>query len=381
LSPAKVNSLKLNLEEKSAFVIVPDNQLSLAIGKGGQNVRLAARLTEWTIDIKSESQVALERNELSTKARELDAENDAKKPLSPRTGAAPRPAKTPAKSKDKAILCSNGANLDSLFLELDNLIGLTAVKEDISSLANLLKVRAMKQRQGIQTPSPSMHLVLTGNPGTGKTTVARLIGKIYKELGAVSSGHCIEVDRSGLVAGYLGQTAIKVQTILAEARGGVLFIDEAYALAGRSEGDYGNEAIATLAKAMEDHRDDLIVIVAGYQDQMHNFLDSNPGIRSRFNKYIHFPDYSPDELFRIFHAMSKQTGFVIDVAAEDKVKDLLAGLHMLRGQHFGNGRTVRNVFDRVQSLQADRVVRMERPTKADLLRIKAEDVPMDGNFA
>jgi SpoVK/Ycf46/Vps4 family AAA+-type ATPase len=184
--------------------------------------------------------------------------------------------------------------------QLDALVGLENVKKDVKNLVNLMKVRKLRQENDLPVPPMSLHMVFMGNPGTGKTTVARLISSLYASIGVLSKGQLIEVDRSGLVAGYVGQTALKTQEVIKSALGGVLFIDEAYSLSSGGENDFGREAIETILKAMEDHRDDLVVIVAGYDEPMQKFLSSNPGLESRFNKYFYFQDYTGEQLMAIF---------------------------------------------------------------------------------
>ncbi len=241
-----------------------------------------------------------------------------------------------------------------VFDELDSLVGLQAVKEEVSSLINLIKIRKIRAEKGIKQPDLSMHLVFSGNPGTGKTTVARILSEIYHELGILSKGHLVEVDRAGLVAGYVGQTAIKTQEKIAEAKGGILFIDEAYTLVKDGQ-DYGQEAIDTILKAMEDYRDDLIIIVAGYTDLMENFLNSNPGLRSRFNKFIEFSDYNSTELYEIMDSLCAQNGFILDEGCKNYLKNLFIELYDSRDKNFGNGRTVRNIFEKAITNQANRI--------------------------
>ena len=260
--------------------------------------------------------------------------------------------------------------------QLLGLVGLEGVKREITTLGNLVRVRCIRRQQGLKYPNLSLHMVFTGNPGTGKTTVARLLARVYANLGVLSKGHLIEVDRSGLVAGYTGQTAIKTKQVVDRAVGGILFIDEAYALTvNRDETDFGYEAVDTLLKGMEDHRDDLVVIVAGYTEPMQSFLSSNPGLRSRFNKFLDFPDYSPGELFDIFMGMCESSDMVL--TGEDErafLNDYFQKQLEMHDQSFANARSVRNYFERALSFQANRLIENGTLELDSLKEFKLDDL-------
>ncbi|MCQ2506930.1 MAG: AAA family ATPase [Lachnospiraceae bacterium] len=266
------------------------------------------------------------------------------------------------------------SHLDELLKELDSLIGLAEVKEEIHSLINLIKVRQLRKSYGLPEMQMSYHMVFTGNPGTGKTTIARLMGQILKELGIVSGGEMVETDRAGLVAGYVGQTAIKVTEVVNRALGGILFIDEAYSLTSRGGGnDFGSEAIDTLVKLMEDNRDNLIVIVAGYTKEMQEFLKANTGLTSRFNKTIHFPDYSSEELLEILGRMAEKAGLRLTEDLKEKVLFKLETMTSKEHSEFGNARGIRNLFETMVVNQANRVVKLENPGLEELTLIIGED--------
>lgn len=286
---------------------------------------------------------------------------------------APDTEKPKPKSIDKSGLDSEDGDLDSALKELEDLIGLDGVKREVLDCINLLRVNKMRKEKGLPELQTSNHMVFTGNPGTGKTTVARIMAKIYKSLGVVSKGQLVETDRSGLVAGYMGQTALKTAQVIKKAKGGVLFIDEAYSLSSEEGSqDYGKEAIDTLVKGMEDYRDDLVVIVAGYVNEMKKFISMNPGLRSRFNKYINFVDYSAEEMLSIFKRQCEKTQFIISAEAEEAALAYFA--ENQNDATFGNGRGVRNFFDRVVMNQATRILTISNPTEMEFRTLKAEDI-------
>ena len=261
--------------------------------------------------------------------------------------------------------------MEDLMAELDSYIGLGAVKEEVHNLINMVQVYKLRREHDLPTTDMSLHMVFTGNPGTGKTMMARMMARIYRSLGILSKGQLVEVDRSGLVAGYVGQTALKTQKVIEKAMGGVLFVDEAYALNGKSENDFGQEAIDTLLKAMEDHRDDLVVIVAGYTDLMDKFIHSNPGLESRFNRFLLFEDYTVDEMMGIFK-MRCGKGYVLAPDAEPLVRDYIA--EESADGSFGNGRGVRNIFEHILVAQNNRLAKMDSVTRDDLMTLTADDV-------
>lgn len=256
---------------------------------------------------------------------------------------------------------------------LDKLIGLDTIKADVKELTNFVKIQKTRKDAGLKSVPVSLHLVFTGNPGTGKTTVARIISKLYKNIGVLSKGQLVETDRSGLVAGYVGQTAIKTQELIKKAMGGVLFIDEAYALSQKDDA-FGQEAIDTILKAMEDHRDDLVVIVAGYTEPMEKFINSNPGLKSRFNKYIEFPDYTIDELMDIFDMNCKKYDYVIEDDTKQHVKELISQRKLASNGNFANAREIRNLFEEIITNQASRIAGIEDLKPEDMMKITNDDL-------
>ena len=305
-------------------------------------------------------------------------------PLAPPPSAAPRsggPAPTAAATQGGApeepeAELPPARPIEELLAELDELVGLESVKTEVRLVTNLLRVQQLRTERNLPTSPQSRHLVFTGNPGTGKTTVARMLAAIYRSLGVVETGQLIETDRSGMVSGYVGQTALKVMEVADKATGGIMLIDEAYALARGGENDFGREAIDTLVKVIEDRRDELVVIAAGYPDEMADFIAANPGLASRFPKTIFFPDYSDDELWAIFTSIGKKAGYHPDADAEAKVRAWFASVPRDKG--FGNGRLARNLFEDAVARQATRVVDLTDPSDDQLTALTAADIADPG---
>ncbi|MBN1798679.1 MAG: AAA family ATPase [Spirochaetales bacterium] len=282
-----------------------------------------------------------------------------------------------SKKKLKQKPAEEQETLESVMKKINDLVGMKNIKKEINTLVNLIKIRKAREERGLPVSKTSLHAVFYGPPGTGKTTIARLLGKVYKTMGLLTKGHIIETDRAGLVAGYVGQTAIQVNEVVEQALDGILFIDEAYALKprGGSGNDFGQEAIETILKRMEDQRERLVVIVAGYPDEMKEFIESNPGLKSRFSRYFYFKDYKPEELIKIFAIFCKNAAYKITKHARTKLLELLKTLYAEKDRTFGNGRLVRNIFEKVIENQANRLVKITPLTEEILSTIQKADVP------
>lgn len=301
-------------------------------------------------------------------------------PKSPKEEKADRPASVDAQPVEKSAEepAPPPPSIDELKAELNSYIGLEAIKKEVRDLINMVTVHKLREQHGLPTVDLSLHMVFSGNPGTGKTMIARLMAKIYHSLGILSKGQLVEVDRGGLVAGYVGQTAIKTTKVLESALGGVLFIDEAYALSDKGENDFGQEAIDTILKYMEDHRDDIVIIVAGYDGLMVDFIHSNPGLESRFNRFLHFDDYTLDEMVAIFKMRCDSSKYVLGEGAEEAVHTLIEQENK-NARSFGNARGVRNLFEDVLVRQANRLAAAENITAELLMEIRKEDILPEEN--
>ena len=294
---------------------------------------------------------------------------------------APRPAASSKQDSDSNVKVSQAdkISLEEALARLSKLEGLKTVKSQVCDWVDQIKVFKMRKERGMSVPDMTYHMVFTGNPGTGKTTVARLMAQIYCALGILSEGHLVEVDRSDLVAGYVGQTAVKTREVAKKAYGGVLFIDEAYTLANGGSNDFGQEAIDTLLKEMEDNRDNLVVIVAGYENLMEKFIESNPGLRSRFKNYIQFNDYTGEELYKIFIGLCNKNQYTVESEARLAIAEYFNGLYKNRNKNFGNGRDVRNTFESIITRQSKRVARLSNPTDDEMTMITMADLPFTLN--
>ena len=304
--------------------------------------------------------------ETSSTSQIKPAKQPEKEKLSETQSSETQPEEVPKKEKTQ----------DELLEMLDSLVGLENIKQSVKSLINYVKIRKLREENELPNPPLSLHMVFAGNPGTGKTTVGRILSELYKAIGVLSKGQLVEVDRSGLVAGFVGQTAIKTSEVVTSALGGILFIDEAYALAQDtgSGNDFGREAIETLLKLMEDHRNDLIVIVAGYTEPMERFITSNPGLESRFNRYFFFEDYNSGELYDIFDSMCKKSEYILTDDAKEFAREHFKIIYENRDENFGNARHVRNFFENIVTVHSDRVSAMEGHTRDDLTMVILEDL-------
>lgn len=265
-------------------------------------------------------------------------------------------------------------SLEDLLIDLNSLVGLENVKQTVNDLITYQTIQKKRQEAGLYNQKSTLHMAFTGNPGTGKTTVARIVGHVYKKIGLLSRGHFVEVSRTDLIAGYQGQTALKVKKVIERAKGGVLFIDEAYSITENDHSDsYGRECLTELTKALEDYREDLVVIVAGYTKPMQIFFESNPGLKSRFNTFIEFADYNDEEMFNILESLCNKNDYRLDDGLKVAIREYLKILIENKDANFANGRLVRNIYDDLVMNHAKRVIGIDNPTKVDLLYLKIED--------
>ena len=362
---------------ETAVSYVKQNNLYEAKTYFQKALEKAIRLTEITFGVERANfiskakQVGEHLTLINKKIKE--AEDNAKKaPANGTPGAAAKKdAKAPAGEEENRPR----PTVDEALAKLNELTGLSEVKAEVNSLVAELRVQMMRRERGMNDAGTSHHLVFKGNPGTGKTTVARIMADIYYALGVLEKGHLVEVQRNDLVAGYVGQTAIKTQEIIDKAMGGVLFVDEAYTLAKDGGNDFGQEAIDTLLKGMEDHRDDLIVIIAGYDEPIQKFINSNAGLQSRFPTAIQFTDYNGEEMFKIFSGMCKKGQYTMSPEVQGILKNHFDKLYANRGENFGNARDVRNFFEKIKRRQSMRISRLgANISDATLAEILPEDL-------
>ena len=272
------------------------------------------------------------------------------------------------------LLPAGGSALAQVEAELNEIVGLAPIKDYVLSLKDNLLVQQRRKEQGMKSAAVSMHMIFAGNPGTGKTTVARIMGRLFQEIGVLSKGQLVEVQRADLVGGYIGSTAPKTLEKIQEALGGILFIDEAYTLVGKGGNDFGQEAIDTLLVEMENHRDDFIVIVAGYKEQMQSFIESNPGLASRFTSYFDFPDYTAPEMMEIFLRLCKKRDYRLTPEAEHDLLNYLQVLEQTRSTSFANARTIRNLFESIVTKQSNRILASGHCEVESLQQLLPEDI-------
>ncbi len=337
-------------------------------GSDEKNIPNVADLRDETLEKQIEVIKKLTENQTKSVSDELwkDPEPQPSKPQTEKT------EETIAEKKEEAA--EPPEKIEDLLAELHSYIGLERVKGEVESLINMVNVHKLREQHGLPTVDMSLHMIFSGNPGTGKTMIARLMARVYKSLGILSKGQLVEVDRAGLVAGYVGQTAPKTSEAVGKALGGVLFIDEAYSLTYHKDAsDFGMEAVDTLLKLMEDNRDDLIVIAAGYDGLMDEFVRSNPGLESRFNRFLHFDDYTMDEMLDIFKSRCDKGGYTLAEGALDRVRAFIEKQNV-DPVTFGNARGVRNLFEQILVCQANRIAAVSDITKETLMSITVSDV-------
>lgn len=363
----------------SANAFIKQNNLPEAVRLLKKALECAIKLTEMSFGTEKGRYLNNAKN-LAASIEQINAKLAAAgaAPQVPQTPQAPQNADKTASPEQKAEEPRREVSLEEALGKLGALEGLASVKAEVNKMVAQIKTNNQRVAMGLKPIAVSHHMVFLGNPGTGKTTVARIMGDIFCALGMLSKGQLVECARNDLVAGYVGQTAEKTQKKIEEALGGVLFIDEAYTLARGGGNDFGKEAIDTLLKGMEDHRDDLVVIVAGYDANMEEFIDANPGLNSRFKTKVHFDDYAGAELFNIFNSMLQKNEYMITEDAHEAVRQYLYNLYDNRDENFGNARDVRNFFEEIQLKQAMRIAGYGAETSRDILAtITYEDLPFN----